>query len=128
VWALRRRFTQPWHVELALCDQQVLASVNGTSILRYLYQPSGPNARADPPVAVLAIGADGLAVDCRPPRVYRDIHYLGPGGLSIWSAPERISPHAQFVLGDNVPASIDSRQFSFLDPRVIRGPVIPISW
>lgn len=50
-------------------------------------------------------------------RVIRDLHLLGPPGEELeWTAP-RLADNRFFVLGDNVPASLDSRDAPAGVPR-----------
>lgn len=128
-WVAERRgyFPEPWLVEMALCDRQVLAAINGSAILCYPYRAREVAHAAATDVSPLpAVGARGLTVQCRLLRVFRDVHYLGPGGLATWDAPPASVPQGWFVVGDNVPASIDSRLFSSIESSRILGPVIPL--
>jgi signal peptidase I len=115
---------QPWELEYALCDQRVLVSIDGTTVIRHAYQPSAANTDTDPPP--LSIGAAGVTVRVLTPRVYRDIHYLGPNGASHWKSPQPLADNQWFVLGDNVPISVDSRSWSAIPAKVIQGPVIEL--
>jgi type IV secretory pathway protease TraF len=123
----RGYFPEPWLVEMALCDRQVLAAINGSALLCYPYQARDVAHAAATDVSPLpAVGVRGLAVECRSLRVFRDVHYLGPGGLATWDAPPAAVPNGWFVVGDNVPASLDSRWFSSIESSRIRGPVVPL--
>jgi type IV secretory pathway protease TraF len=53
------------------------------------------------------------------------VYYFGPGGALYWQAPQSIEAAQWFVLGDNVPVSVDSRLWSAIDERDILGPVRP---
>ena len=114
---------QPWTVEMALCDHRVLAAVEGMGLSPHCYEPSAAtHASTLPSIAVGVVGLDGQFLA---PRVYRDIYYLGPGGARRWRAPKAMTPGQWFALGDNVPASVDSRLWSAMDDDAILGPVIP---
>ena len=97
-------------VEFGLCDQQVLLSIADRTIFRVPYE-----RLAGPPPEVLhslAVGARGLTVQLTHLRIWRDIYYLDPQGLTRdWQAAAALPPGHIAVLGDNQPVSIDSRQW-----------------
>ena len=117
---LGTRLSQPWVIELAVCDQQVLAAINGAGLLEYRFQRTdGPR----PLVPPLAVWTSGLRVQFEAPRIYRDVHYLGPAGERRWVAPHPLGPGQWFVVGDNVPVSIDSRRIGPVAGDSMIGPV-----
>ena len=108
---LKLSFTSAGHdVEFGLCDQQVLLSIAGRTIFRVPYErPAGPPPEVLHP---LAVGAKGLRVQLTHLRIWRDLYYLDPQGLSRdWQAAAALPPGHVAVLGDNQPVSIDSRQW-----------------
>lgn len=111
----------PWKLEFAVCDQQVLAALNTTPLFAWPFEPGDSPARPDQPP--LAIGARGVQLELDPPAIYRDIHYRGPREESVWTAPQPLGADECFVLGDNVPVSVDSRHWGPIDRRQIIGPV-----
>jgi signal peptidase I len=113
----------PWRVEMAVCDHRVLAALDGTMVFEFAYDPAVGRTVEDQPR--LSIGALGMLVQFEAPQVYRDVHHLGPGGAPYWQAPQTIGDTEWFVLGDNVPISIDSRLWSGIAERDMLGPVRP---
>jgi signal peptidase I len=132
----------PLAVELAVCDHRVLAAIDGATVFEFDYRPSiglaegtlakpvehlgrmhGCPAAHDQPQ--LSVGTSGGLVHFESPRVYRDVYYGGPGGAIRWEAPQFVAASQWFVLGDNVPVSLDSRLWAAIDGRTILGPVRP---
>ncbi len=111
----------PWDVSLAVCDQQVFGSIAGQRLPTYSYTPLA--ASPSQAQTQLAIGARGVRVQLEAPRIYRDLYYLGPGGEQVWEDPEPLQYDQYFVLGDNVPISIDSRLGGAIDRADIVGSV-----
>jgi signal peptidase I len=95
-------------IEIAICDRQLLASIEGKPVLSI---PWKPMRKSPAPIATpLQVGASQIAVTIPRLRVFRDIHYLDPHGLGqTWNSPRRLGPEDYFVIGDNVPISRDSR-------------------
>jgi len=63
----------------------------------------------------LAIGVKNLEVEISHLRVWRDIYYLDPQGLpGPWQAASPLAQDEVFLVGDNQPVSVDSRQW---EPR-----------
>lgn len=119
----------PLDIEFGLVDQQVLLAVEGRTIVRYPYQRM--HSPPQPTLRPLAIGARGLVVELEHLRVWRDLYYLDPQGLSrAWDCPATGSRHDLFLLGDNPPLSVDSRHWH--PPHVGRehllGRVYPAFW
>jgi hypothetical protein len=113
----------PWRVEMAVCDHRVLAALDGVTVFAFDCEPSVGRTAKDWPR--LSVGASGSLVRFEAPQVYRDVYYFGPGGALYWQAPQSIEAAQWFVLGDNVPVSVDSRLWSAIDERDILGPVRP---
>ena len=112
-------------VELAVCDGRVLFAINDLLLIRRVFEPKpGPHPPNARPVA---IGAVGESVEIRRLQVFRDIFYLDPLGLGRdWSAPQPLAADEFFVVGDNVPISEDSRNWSQvgLPRRLLLGKVL----
>ena len=105
----------PSAVEMAVCDHQLLAAIDGSIVFEFDYRPSsGPSADDQPQ---LSVGASAGSVRLESPQVYRDVYYWGPGGATHWEAPQAVAASQWFVLGDNVPVSLDSRLWAAIDAR-----------
>lgn len=106
-----RRFT----LEAAICDGNFLVAYNQLALTSIPYdkmpapQSPSPDAESQPR---LQIGAYGGPLDITHIQVWRDIYHLGPTGLaSDWQAKTALAQDEYFVLGDNAPVSVDSRQW-----------------
>jgi signal peptidase I len=116
-----------WRLETALCDQQVIAAIDGQEVLIWRYEPSaGPS---NPSPGPLALGAAGLAVEVRDLTVARDVYYLPPRGQEAWVLSQPLAGNEYLLLGDNAAISQDSRTWrqpalaqDQLQGRVLHGP------
>ncbi len=97
-------------IELSLFDQQFLLAMDGKTLSVVPYDV-GTTPR-QPTTRPLAIGSQGLGLELRELRVYRDVYYGRPAAAAAaWATdkPVRVSNWGYFVLGDNSPVSVDSR-------------------
>lgn len=113
--------TGPFQIEMAVCDHQLLAAVAGQPVVAHAYQPGLETAARHG--ASIAIAAEKGTIEVLRPRVARDVHYTGPRGVSDWESPQSLTADQWFVLGDNVPISIDSRRYGGVESATILGPV-----
>ncbi len=98
-------------IEFGLCDQQVLLSIAGRTILREPYERAAQTQRNRnvPPVA---IGVRALQATVTKLRIWRDLYYLEPmGTVRPWQAEQSLSVDEVALLGDNPPVSIDARHW-----------------
>jgi signal peptidase I len=135
-----RRYDEPVNIEFALCDQRVLFGMDGREVLRQPYVRTKPNAPQQEPQ--LQIGGAGARIRISQVKVWRDLYYLPPSNARLgqdsqqqspeeWHAERAVPPHSYFVLGDNPPASVDSRYWPKAEVPLtaIRGKVVkPMAW
>jgi signal peptidase I len=124
-------WTQPRRVEFALVDGQIFLAIGGTIVLTHVDEHRAKNpAVARQVTKPLAIGASGRAVEVSHLQVHRDLYYLHPWGNSAdWEMHGELAEDEIFVLGDNCPASNDSRNWSPHGVRVrdVLGYVRPLN-
>lgn len=116
-------------IEFGLCDRQVLLAIDGQTVVCWPYDR--PPEASKETLQPLAIGANGLEVELTHLRVWRDIYYLDPQGLPRpWKMASPLLPTEIFLLGDNQPVSIDSRQWEpvRVNSRAILGKVYRPFW
>jgi hypothetical protein len=112
---------RPVQLDFGVCDQQILLVIDGRTVFRHPYQRS-PGVENKPRYP-LAIGSAGLQIEFDVPRVWRDIYYLDPQGLSrLWTLDSPLNSAEYALLGDNQPVSIDSRQWE--PPGASRGAIL----
>ncbi len=94
-------------VELVISDQRLKLSLGRQAAINFDYEPTPSD---DPRTGtILGIGATDTAVRVGEIAVLRDVYYTqGPGGPTQY----RLGPYEYFVLGDNSPHSVDSREWA----------------
>jgi len=87
-------------------DDRVVCTLGGRPVFRFDYagRPGGRHG--------LWLGADGAKVLWERVIVDRDIYYISLGGAEGKGEPYRLGSDEYFMLGDNSPASSDSRRWS----------------
>jgi signal peptidase I len=96
-----------YHVEWACVDRRVTLRIDGVDAFAPVDLPACrervPLVR---PVMLAIHGGKALASNI---RLWRDVHYTQAGTNAVKGAVVRLGPDQYFVLGDNSPASEDSR-------------------
>ncbi|MFN0019593.1 MAG: S26 family signal peptidase [Pirellulaceae bacterium] len=123
--------TRAFEFEVALCDGNLLIVRNRQVLATIAYDEMPPPANqqlASSDSSRLQIGAYGGPLKVTHLQVWRDIYYLNPNGLSgDWQAESPLAEGRYFLLGDNQPISVDSRQWGGGVAREeIVGRVIPL--
>src|SRR5204863_9106384 len=102
------RFARGAQVEFGLYDQQILLVIDGKTVICNAYDHR--SAVEDEPLHRLAIGSISANLQIDDLKVWRDIYYLDPRGLSRdWQAERPLGANEYALLGDNQPVSVDSR-------------------
>ena len=117
-------------IQVAICDQQLLVSIDGKQLLRRSYDDE-PTAVAPSksPAANLALTATSGRLQVRKLQVWRDIHYLAPDNLGGTWKSSPLGDSEYLLIGDNVSISVDSRHWQdpAIDRKSIVGQVLRIS-
>jgi hypothetical protein len=119
---------RPVQIDFGLCDEQVLLTVAGREIFRHPYVRRAGHAPET--LHPLAIGTSGMTIATSELKVWRDLYYLDPDDTGAdWEAERPLAAESYALLGDNIPVSIDSRQWSQGASRdSIRGIVYRPFW
>lgn len=101
-------FQQPMLWEMSLMDRQILVAINGQQAFEpVLLDESKWTTEA--PRTPVRLGAEGLHVQFRSIKLYRDVFYTGKGT----GKPCSLKDDEYYVLGDNSPVSYDSRVWEY---------------
>ncbi len=97
------------HLTVAHIDGQLWLAINGQShVVDPIVSDSTPPVDAKQPIAITCRSAEH-PVTIGNLRVDRDLHWWHPDAIDRWSAATALPERGYFVVGDNVPVSIDSR-------------------
>jgi len=110
--ATTRRFQPdyPFKLEWAACDRRIIAAIGGETVLSF-DTTIEEQARQGSPTP-LAIHASGGSIALGQLQLVRDLYHLHPQGLDApWKAERPLGKNEYFLLGDNGPASHDSRHW-----------------
>lgn len=108
-------------MSLTLCDGTLFVCLEQTVVHRHTVESD----TTTPVLPQIQFGARGRQVFVRRVRVWRDLHYVGPAGELDWSAPRATREDEYFVVGDNLPVSVDSRRgpHELVQRKQIRGSI-----
>lgn len=119
-------------LEAAICDGAFRFAHNRHLLAEFVYRET-PLAIENPPPADdaprIQIGAYGGPIEVTHLQIRRDIYYLTPTSLGgDWRVEAPLAGNHFFLLGDNPPISIDSRQWpdGGIPRKSILGRVIPL--
>ncbi|MCH7870257.1 MAG: signal peptidase I [Planctomycetes bacterium] len=110
----------PIAIEMAHVDYRVYLSINGSEVVATSEENYAPDLdalreeTADLPPVELSIAANQLALDLRGLRIDRDVYYTHRPGITLRASAGdgfSLDVNEYFVLGDNSPASHDSREW-----------------
>lgn len=99
---------QPLRISFSVYDDQIYVHLNDKILLKHEFEPGDGNMEVD-------VGARRGEMALHRVRIFRDIHYL-----SIQPSKDT---DGYFVLGDNPPISVDSRQFGRITRAQIKTAV-----
>ena len=104
-------FAEPAHIVCSLFDRQLLLAIDGETIFQTPFNPPTGKHHLNQSPAI-SIEANSIDVELKNLRLQRDIFYTQPR-TARWGfgEPYQLGPNEYFVLGDNSPISLDSRQW-----------------
>jgi signal peptidase I len=111
-------------IEVSLVDQQFLLAVDGQTLATVVYERRRPFV---PPACPFAIGGQSGPISISQLRVYRDVYYGRPTGVTLrpgLDGPLRLAEGEFYVLGDNPKVSDDSRSWpnhGAIDTKLLIG-------
>jgi len=111
-------------ISLENYDDRAVVKVGGRELLRYDYTPRNGDEKA------ISFGAREAKVQWERVIIERDIYYADVRHGLASNGAYRLGPHEYFVLGDNNPASSDSRRWTHpgIPARNIIGRAIFVFW
>jgi signal peptidase I len=99
---------RPFELVFSTFDQQAVLAIDGRTVLTYDYQRSA--SPMHPISRPLAIGASDLQIAITRLQVCRDVYYTPPTH-PVKTQGRQLGPDEYFILGDNSPISVDSRNW-----------------
>ncbi len=110
------QFEKGCRIECGVWDRQLFLVMEGKTVIRHEYERPTMGAEmafiSNEPEFQLGIEAVGISLEINDLKVWRDIYYLDPQGLSRdWQMDCPLGPNEYALLGDNQPVSVDSRQW-----------------
>jgi hypothetical protein len=97
----------PVELECGILDRQLFLQVRGAEVIWQRYEPHPETERIPRPDPIQIGVTSSERVTVTNLQVFRDIYYLERVGRA--SEETTLGADAYFVIGDNVPLSVDSR-------------------
>jgi len=105
--------------EVSTFDRHVLMALDNVTLL---CQELPDSARSFEPLVSLAVGVMGGDVVLQETTIYRDTHYLAGNETGKFPGAEvQLRANDYYLLGDNVPVSVDSRHWGALPGHYLIG-------
>jgi signal peptidase I len=98
---------RPVQLEFVVADRRVQLALGGRLLVQYDYEPCVSPGEGR---HVLALGAKGAGIQVRKLEVLRDVYYMPE--TRARAAQYRLGKQEYYLLGDNSPHSLDSRDWS----------------
>jgi hypothetical protein len=119
---------QPAKLELAFADERAWLRVGGADVLSW----DDPHAPAEPDGTSVRLGCGPGGASFADTCVDRDLFWIALGGGRgdfdpTWQ-PVKIPEDSYFMMGDNSPSSLDSRDWGFVREPLLVGRAFFVWW
>jgi signal peptidase I len=114
--------------DLAHVDGQVIFKLNGSLILRYLYESPADIEDSSSEKYWISLGISDSRVQIKNIQIWRDILYTDHPSSYAITEPLILSNDDYFTLGDNSPNSQDSRKWGTVPSKNLLGRAFLVFW